>query len=522
MSVLAPLSQTSTAAAPPLAAAPPAAAEASAGASTDEAAAAAEVQKDFDSDASKYTLKDLLQFQQQQNPIFRRLNYTRVKPEIFNRLFPLSPGQLLPPRGFRVSTEMIGEWRTMARGEQEKYKERTKKAEERQQRSAKRSGTIVPQAIVNNKRNARVTNNPIALALMEVPVVPPLSRPIPFLHGKLSQVKQYYRHVPDGFTEWTNGAAVHQTFPPPRGCSKLQIPQCILQDAHTNQDKLTVLSWWRFLTKEEQRVQNEGMKRIYATPKVNNRKLPHDFWKKMEEHERNRGRRKAKDLVGPIDPTGNDFYVHRGKKKEEPKPKDTSCGGWRGEKFEKLFQACFLEAAKDVSMVGSAKIFETIPVSESVTRSKYAKDVVFLREGDDYVLRSVGCTKKREEGKQSRFCPSCQGVAPHVNHVKRNIQTAADVEAQQKAQITSLKAELKSTQRREKRLREKLNSTLKNNDDDDDVDEPTPKKQRAEGPPTHSAFASPRRLPMASVQQRDNGHIQHNLFSPRDGSGFSA
>lgn len=297
---------------------------------------------------------------------------------------------------------------------------------------------------------------------MEAPHAPPLSEPIPFLEGKLNNVKLYFRQVPDGFEDWTTGKAVHTAFPPIKGGSTNHVPQALIQDCKTDQDKLVVISWWRFLPKEEQQAQYEALKRIYAAPKKDNRKLPPDFWEKLKEREEKRAQPKV-PKEQPIDPTGNDFYVYPRGPDGKPlprtkpvRPRQQACRGWKGESFDKLFQGCFVEAMKNVTMVGGAKVPDTIPVIESVARTKNFNDLHFVKEGDDFVLRSVGCTKKRTEDKKSQFCESCSAVMNVVSQAKRNRSSNDSVEAKQKQQITKLKSDLKSALRREKRLREKL------------------------------------------------------------------
>ena len=320
---------------------------------------------------------------------------------------------------FHVSADMVQEWRHTTREEQLRYKEKVKKAEERRRRFEKRTGNAPVQKVVDRKD----ATNPTVGA----PVAPPLSQPIAFLEDKLSQVKLCYQYVPDGFTDWINTAAVANAFPPPKGCSGLSVPQGLLQDAQTVQDKLIVMSWWRFLSKEEQRVQNEELRKVYAVPLRSNRKLPPDFWEKIAAHENNE-QQKKKPHVPSIDPTGNDFYVRRRKKEGEvvENVRDMTCRGWRGDKYVQLFRECYGEAIQNVTMKDGARILETIPVSESLTRSKHAKDLVFVREGDDYVLRSVGCTKKRTEGKH--LCNHCRHVMTAVAQLKSVRRRGSKVE----------------------------------------------------------------------------------------------
>lgn len=470
-----------------------------AGAATTRAASIALGDEDFDFDASSHELEDLLRMKEEQSLIFSKLNFIHCKAEVFKQLFPVASGQLIPPRGYRISGSTISEWNNMSRAEQDKYKERAKKAQERQERSAKRTGSMVPLGAMQIK-DARLTKNETALTLIGAPMAPPLSQPIDFLNGKLTHVKLYYSQVPEGFTAWTNNSAVQKAFPPPRGYSTLQMPQCILQDAVTDQDKLTVLSWWRFLTKEEQKSQLEEMKRVYATPRMSNRKLPADFWEKIREKISKPPANKKRE---PVDPTGNDFYVRRAKKKEReanpPSPKDMSCKGWSGEKYDGLFQACYAEATKNVSMKDGAKPLDSVPVSESVTRSKHSTEIVFVRDGDDYVLRSTGCTRTRKEA--SKLCESCQGATSVVGHLKKQAEKSGEVETKLKEQLSALKKELKATQRREKRLREKLSK-----DPNSTSLEPTPKNQRAS---ELSPKSSPRH-PMASVVHENHGYAQQN------------
>lgn len=235
---------------------------------------------------------------------------------------------------------------------------------------------------------------------------------------------------------------------------------------------------------------------------MSNRKLPADFWEKIQERIAKPPANKKREI--PVDPTGNDFYVRRAKKKEQeanpPPPKDMSCKGWRGEKYDGLFRACYAEATKTVAMKDGAKSLDSVPVSESITRSKHSKQIVFVREGDDYVLRSTGCTRTRKE--KSKLCESCQGATTVVGHLRKQTERSVEMETKLKEQLAAVKKELKSTQRREKRLREKLS---KDSSDSASL-EPTPKKPRAS---ELSPKSSPR-LPMASVAHENHGYLQQN------------
>lgn len=111
--------------------------------------------------------------------------------------------------------------------------------------------------------------------LPKFPLVPPLSQPIPCLGNKLQSVRAVYQELPP-HVDWNNPKQLQQLFPCYNGGSR-QIPLCLLLEAATDQDKLSVLNYWAGLSAAQQKEAVQALKDHFANPTVSNAPLPADY-----------------------------------------------------------------------------------------------------------------------------------------------------------------------------------------------------------------------------------------------------
>jgi hypothetical protein len=451
-------------------------------------------------------------------------------------------------------------------------------------------------------------------------LAPPLSSPIPYLTSKLVGVRLYFTELVDDI-DWHDGLRVKAVYPPFGGLGEIRVPACLLIDAVTPQDKLTVVNWWRFLTREEQRQEISCLRNVYAAPTSSNRRLPPDYWETMRRHvvpqrsvdapsskddedrkpaeivnltlTRDVGeswgvdlaqeedecivlkvpiysRLRVRDVILSITPfefEANYFsdtikafkelnelslcihrdglkidveirrmpgeswgvnlkrgdeevclvegapessplqkgdaifavrcdflnaahgsvswfqkmtsifaanskvhlvvrrykYITRISEKGRKYPMQgnratATCRGWtKTEKYGALFEQCFIAAIKGVSMIGSAEVFETIEIPEIVSKAKSAREMHFIKEGEDYVLRAKDCSKHLAPNLLEKkwghgLCDNCQTHTTFVYHIRSSSVKKTDmfiVDKQQK-EIKRLKNQLRNALRRER------------------------------------------------------------------------
>lgn len=300
----------------------------------------------------------------------------------------------------------------------------------------------------------------------ELPRVPPLSVEIPYITKKLEFVPFFFRDPP-GDLDWGDSNAVRTKYPPLKGYGRLRPPYCLMLDAATDQDKLVIINWWRLKKHEHQKQELEDLRAVYATPHASNRPVPDDYWDRMKKSDERR-----LGLPPKLEPK----IVKSTPKVDTPLvPRVFLCRGWKAEKYNPLFRPCLMaEVAKTRStMKGSAAAMpDRIPIPESISKSKYAVDVHFMREGDDYVLRSRECKKVASPPRKSKdgngrdgivrfLCDSCSKSCslvadlrvkpiknPHVNDLNIVID-------KQKAEIRQLKLQIKNALRREERRKQR-------------------------------------------------------------------
>lgn len=291
--------------------------------------------------------------------------------------------------------------------------------------------------------------------------VPPLSMEIPFLTDKLAgnKIPFFFRHSPED-VDWDDATSIKSTYPPLQGYGEYRPPLCLLQDAATPQDKLIVVNWWRFLHKEQQKQAHEELRNIYAAPKFSNRLLPPDFWERMKQYDTKRMRKLPQPKKAIPIPTDRPLS-----------PRVYLCRGWKGAKYDPLFRPCLMaEITKSrSSMQGSGTGWpESIPIPESISKSKYAADLHFVLEnnGDDYVFRSRSCKKvvappKKPTDNVRFLCESCNKWCALVAELRvkpiRN-PAVADLNVvieKQKAEIRQLKCQIKNSLRREERRKQR-------------------------------------------------------------------
>jgi hypothetical protein len=108
-------------------------------------------------------------------------------------------------------------------------------------------------------------------------LLPPLSKSIHFLDGKLAGAPVYYATLPSAI-DWKDGKKINEVVPLLKEFGARQVPQCLLLDAVSEMDKLVVTNWWRGLTKDGQSTEIEGMRRVYKSYTLSNEKLTNDYW----------------------------------------------------------------------------------------------------------------------------------------------------------------------------------------------------------------------------------------------------
>jgi hypothetical protein len=192
--------------------------------------------------------------------------------------------------------------------------------------------------------------------------LPPSSKLIPFLDGKLEDVPVVHHDaVPTGIN-WLDGKNIQEVIPVLIGCGRSQVPQSLLLDADTGMDKLVVTpNWWRGLTEDGQLAEIDRLKRVCRACSSGNAKLDDDFWQKMRNAVKSNPAAAAH-----IDGTGN---VHAG----------TACTP----ELRKADMECTVSAkvAKPKKNPASTPLANGKTPRESRRGKKTKMDVHGLREG---------------------------------------------------------------------------------------------------------------------------------------------
>ena len=299
------------------------------------------------------------------------------------------------------------------------------------------------------------------LNLDSMPLVPPLSKPISYLSYKLDQTRFFFTEIPPDL-DWDSHTSIKETFVPFYGYGDWQVPTCLLLDAATPQDKLVILNWWMFMTKQEQKIEYEALWHVYAAPRQSNRRLPPEYFHKMKLLDL---KRRGIGLKEPPDTAAEQSAeaVAKVPVKTPPKQRDRTCRGWTGEKYDALFQRCFLEAMTKsrATMAGAARpLDDTIEIPESVSKATGVKDLHFIKEGDDFVLRAIKCTKLIPEKLEKKVTPrrycefcnqQCTLVSTMRKHHEKKYKSSADLIEEKNKEMKQLKTQLKNISRRESR-----------------------------------------------------------------------
>jgi hypothetical protein len=300
------------------------------------------------------------------------------------------------------------------------------------------TSVLHPQKIFDKKKRP---DKRLAQLTQPLPIAPPLSQPIDYLSDKLKDVKMFFTNVPDNADfDWDSQACLKASFKPFADLGDLGVPVCLLQDAITVQDKLIVVNWWRWLTKDEQVKHLEQLRDVYATPKVSNRRLPADYWEKIARYN--------KSLQPKPPPT------------PAPAKRDFKCPGWTGNKYNEIFQRSFKAFAGNLTLEGGAKLIASVPVSSEVSQAKGAKDLEFRAEGDNYVLRSKQCNGRMEEkftvGSRCIHCSEHRNALVGIVTRIGNWKSTEQLLQESREEMRKVKHDMRNLQRREARARERL------------------------------------------------------------------
>ena len=209
-----------------------------------------------------------------------------------------------------------------------------------------------------------------------LPSLPPLSKPIPYLEGKLtSDCKCYYFREQHPDTDWKDNQSIKELYKPFSHLGNRVLPACLLMDAANDQDRLILLNWWRFKTQEEQRAIIKDLSNTYAYPTRDNRLLPPDYWERIKQSQENHAARMAKEAAAAAAPPPSPA--------EKITPRPISCQGWRGEKYQQIFQYALEKYSQQPANVcnidrSAEDLTNNLPLL--FTQSKHATDLRFCIE----------------------------------------------------------------------------------------------------------------------------------------------
>lgn len=77
--------------------------------------------------------------------------------------------------------------------------------------------------------------------------------------------KMHYTEVPADL-DWNDPNAVHEAYPPLKNCAPRQVPLCLILEASSDEEKLVVVNWWRYLNTLQQPQVFQELRRFYRAP----------------------------------------------------------------------------------------------------------------------------------------------------------------------------------------------------------------------------------------------------------------
>jgi hypothetical protein len=85
----------------------------------------------------------------------------------------------------------------------------------------------------------------------------------------------HYTEVPANL-DWNDPNAVHEAYPPLKNCAPRQVPLCLILEASSDEEKLVVVNWWRYLNTLQQPQVFQELRRFYRAP-TRSKDLMRDF-----------------------------------------------------------------------------------------------------------------------------------------------------------------------------------------------------------------------------------------------------
>jgi hypothetical protein len=87
--------------------------------------------------------------------------------------------------------------------------------------------------------------------------------------------KIHYDVVPPDL-DWNDPNAVHEAYPPLKNCAPRHVPLCLLLEGSSEDEKLVVVNWWRYLNTLQQPQVFQELRRFYRAP-TRSKDLMRDF-----------------------------------------------------------------------------------------------------------------------------------------------------------------------------------------------------------------------------------------------------
>jgi hypothetical protein len=90
----------------------------------------------------------------------------------------------------------------------------------------------------------------------------------------LSQItKLYYTTIPSS-VKWEDTTSVQRVFPPIPQCNKQCVPLCLIEETTTDEERLVVVNWWRYITTLQVPHVLADLRKYYKSPMQSSEKLP--------------------------------------------------------------------------------------------------------------------------------------------------------------------------------------------------------------------------------------------------------
>jgi hypothetical protein len=90
----------------------------------------------------------------------------------------------------------------------------------------------------------------------------------------LSQItKLYYTTIPSS-VKWEDTMSVQRVFPPIPQCNKQCVPLCLIEETTTNEERLVVVNWWRYITTLQVPHVLAELRKYYKSPMKSSERLP--------------------------------------------------------------------------------------------------------------------------------------------------------------------------------------------------------------------------------------------------------